>query len=374
MATFKDDGYSAFKEITRDGFGDLIAAIVAGQVDVVIVRDIDRLTRNLTDWNEAKLRTRSLQARCPPLPFSWAYAAGLLSRRLVLSSGSGAGAARSSAASTTTAAGSLDPLRQALPGAGAPRVAGAPAWRMAARSSALIATAGGRFWSLLAAGGGRPHPLPVTDGGCPRPRPRRVRALRAQARETVDGQAVTKRHRPGGGARWAAAVTRPHGPPRAVPGVPGSATPTSGAASGPPAPAAMIRASCCPPCTRSPPWPSAGCWAPTRARSMRRTCRHTSASSRSASTCAGLAAAGWSQCSTNAVGGSRSGSPTVSRGQPPFRRSAAELTGQALDAFDELDPASSASGVSPYFLLCQTRVPARLISVLPADAWRRITG
>src|SRR5436190_19324095 len=50
-ATFKDDGFSGFKEITRDGFGELIAAIEAGQVDVVIVRDIDRLTRNLTDWN-----------------------------------------------------------------------------------------------------------------------------------------------------------------------------------------------------------------------------------------------------------------------------------------------------------------------------------
>jgi DNA invertase Pin-like site-specific DNA recombinase len=51
VATFKDDGYSGFKEITRDGFADLIAAIEAGRVDVVIVRDIDRLTRNLTDWN-----------------------------------------------------------------------------------------------------------------------------------------------------------------------------------------------------------------------------------------------------------------------------------------------------------------------------------
>ena len=51
VATFKDDGYSAFKEITRDGFAELIAAIEAGQVDVVIVRDIDRLTRNLADWN-----------------------------------------------------------------------------------------------------------------------------------------------------------------------------------------------------------------------------------------------------------------------------------------------------------------------------------
>ena len=41
VATFKDDGYSAFKEITRDGFGELIAAIEGGRVDVVIVRDID---------------------------------------------------------------------------------------------------------------------------------------------------------------------------------------------------------------------------------------------------------------------------------------------------------------------------------------------
>ena len=44
-ATFKDDGSRRFKEITRDGFGELIAAIEAGQVDVVIVRDIDPLTR-----------------------------------------------------------------------------------------------------------------------------------------------------------------------------------------------------------------------------------------------------------------------------------------------------------------------------------------
>jgi hypothetical protein len=51
VATFKDDGYSAYREITRDGFADLIRAIEAGQVDVVIVRDVDRLTRNLADWN-----------------------------------------------------------------------------------------------------------------------------------------------------------------------------------------------------------------------------------------------------------------------------------------------------------------------------------
>src|ERR1017187_10055606 len=51
VATFKDDGFTGFKEITRDGFGELIAAIEGDAVDVVIVRDIDRLTRNLTDWN-----------------------------------------------------------------------------------------------------------------------------------------------------------------------------------------------------------------------------------------------------------------------------------------------------------------------------------
>src|ERR1017187_9221667 len=51
VAAFKDDGFSGFKEITRDGFGELITAIEAGAVDVVIIRDIDRLTRNLTDWN-----------------------------------------------------------------------------------------------------------------------------------------------------------------------------------------------------------------------------------------------------------------------------------------------------------------------------------
>src|SRR5215471_8773009 len=50
-ARFKDDGYSGFKKITRDGFAELIAAIERGEIDVVIVRDVDRLTRNLTDWN-----------------------------------------------------------------------------------------------------------------------------------------------------------------------------------------------------------------------------------------------------------------------------------------------------------------------------------
>ena len=40
-----------FKEITRDGFAEPIGAIESGRVDVVIARDVDRLTRNLTDWN-----------------------------------------------------------------------------------------------------------------------------------------------------------------------------------------------------------------------------------------------------------------------------------------------------------------------------------
>ena len=51
MARFKDDGYSAFKEIRRDDFVNLIGAIERDEVDVVIVRDIDRLTRNLADWD-----------------------------------------------------------------------------------------------------------------------------------------------------------------------------------------------------------------------------------------------------------------------------------------------------------------------------------
>jgi site-specific DNA recombinase len=61
-AQFKDDGYSAFKEITRDGFGDLIEAIERGQIDVVIVRDIDRLTRNLTTGTG--LRRRACATAC----------------------------------------------------------------------------------------------------------------------------------------------------------------------------------------------------------------------------------------------------------------------------------------------------------------------
>ena len=51
VARLKDDGFSAFKEIRRDDFINLISAIERDEVDVVIVRDIDRLTRNLADWD-----------------------------------------------------------------------------------------------------------------------------------------------------------------------------------------------------------------------------------------------------------------------------------------------------------------------------------
>jgi site-specific DNA recombinase len=51
VARFKDDGYSAFKEIRRDDFINLIESIERDEIDVVIIRDVDRLTRNLSDWN-----------------------------------------------------------------------------------------------------------------------------------------------------------------------------------------------------------------------------------------------------------------------------------------------------------------------------------
>jgi hypothetical protein len=51
VARFKDDGYSAFKEIRRDDFVNLIGVIERDEIDVVIIRDVDRLTRNLPDWS-----------------------------------------------------------------------------------------------------------------------------------------------------------------------------------------------------------------------------------------------------------------------------------------------------------------------------------
>jgi len=54
VARFKDDGYSAFKEIRRDDFVNLIEAIERDEIDVVIIRDVDRLTRNLPDWSRSE--------------------------------------------------------------------------------------------------------------------------------------------------------------------------------------------------------------------------------------------------------------------------------------------------------------------------------
>jgi DNA invertase Pin-like site-specific DNA recombinase len=56
VARLKDDGYSAFKEIRRDDFVNLIGVIERDEIDVVIVRDVDRLTRNLPDWNRSRRR------------------------------------------------------------------------------------------------------------------------------------------------------------------------------------------------------------------------------------------------------------------------------------------------------------------------------
>ena len=50
VARFKDDGYSA-GEIRRDDFVNLIEMIERDEIDVVIIRDVDRLTRNLPDWS-----------------------------------------------------------------------------------------------------------------------------------------------------------------------------------------------------------------------------------------------------------------------------------------------------------------------------------
>jgi DNA invertase Pin-like site-specific DNA recombinase len=51
VARFKDDGYSAFKEIRWDDFVKLIEAIERDEIDVVTIRDVDRLTRNPPDWS-----------------------------------------------------------------------------------------------------------------------------------------------------------------------------------------------------------------------------------------------------------------------------------------------------------------------------------
>jgi site-specific DNA recombinase len=67
VARFKDDGYSAFKEVRRDDFVNLIGAVERDEVDVVIVRDVDRLTRNLADWDrfeKAAIEHRVILSAC----------------------------------------------------------------------------------------------------------------------------------------------------------------------------------------------------------------------------------------------------------------------------------------------------------------------
>ena len=59
VARFKDDGYSAFKEIRRDDFVNLIQMIERDEIDVVIVRDVDRLTRNLPGGPGSRRRDRA---------------------------------------------------------------------------------------------------------------------------------------------------------------------------------------------------------------------------------------------------------------------------------------------------------------------------
>lgn len=132
---------------------------------------------------------------------------GFLSSLVLSLGGRGAGMSRRIAVSTATAAGSS--IR-----AGSPcrmrdrRASSAPAWRMAARSSALITA--GRCSSSVGGGVVWPHRLSgVTDRVRPRARPWRVCVpTRAGAREAVDGPAVTGRHRPGGAAHVVAGPCR----------------------------------------------------------------------------------------------------------------------------------------------------------------------
>lgn len=52
VATFIDDGHLRVQgDHARVGFAELVAAIEADKIDMMVVRDIDRLTRNLPAWN-----------------------------------------------------------------------------------------------------------------------------------------------------------------------------------------------------------------------------------------------------------------------------------------------------------------------------------
>ena len=90
---------------------------------------------------------------------SLGYAAGFLSWLVLWVGAGGAGVSRRIAASTATAAGSS--MRSGSPcRARERRASSAPAWRMAARSPALIATVAGRSRSSVLGGFVGHHPLP----------------------------------------------------------------------------------------------------------------------------------------------------------------------------------------------------------------------
>jgi hypothetical protein len=57
VARLKDDGYSTFKEIEHN------------EIDVVIIRDVDRLTRNLPDWSRFE-KAATVEHRVPPSVYS----------------------------------------------------------------------------------------------------------------------------------------------------------------------------------------------------------------------------------------------------------------------------------------------------------------
>lgn len=48
-----DDGVSAWRDdVTRPAFADMLRAARAGEIEVVVVRDVDRLTRSVADWGD----------------------------------------------------------------------------------------------------------------------------------------------------------------------------------------------------------------------------------------------------------------------------------------------------------------------------------
>lgn len=114
-------------------------------------------------------------------------------------------------------------------------------------------------------------------------------------------------------------------------------------------PRGRMRPSCSPGCTRSPRWPSDGCWAPTRDRLTLPTCRATSTSSCSASTGADRAAAASSStaCSSSRPTTTRCATETSSPTRGPAasgaRRRAPEAARPACSDRQRAGPGERAS-------------------------------